>query len=71
MTSDDQEASSEVAEVVDRVDTAAAVQIAAASKKKTRQNGEVKEESEFQEISDYKEPEKTGNSNRNFPRIFS
>ena len=34
MTSDDQEASGEVAVVVDKVDTAAAVQIAAASKEK-------------------------------------
>ena len=47
MTSEDQEASSEVAVVVDKVDTAAAVQIAAASKEKLDEMEKLKQGSLF------------------------
>ena len=47
MTSDDQEASGEVAVVVDKVDTAAAVQIAAASKEKLDKMEKLKQGSLF------------------------
>ena len=63
MTSDDQEASGEVAVVADKVVTAAAVEIATTSKEKLDEMEKLKRSLNAKKISDFKEPEQIGNSN--------
>ena len=63
MTSDNQEASGEVAVVADKVVTAAAVEIAATSKEKLDEMEKLKRSLNVKKISDFKEPEQIGNSN--------
>ena len=69
MTTNDQEASSEVA-IVDKVETAAVVQIATTSKEKLNEMEKLKRSLNSKKSVTTRSLKKTVNSGRNFPRII-